>query len=165
MYFFSHNYLMQKIKVKFSPILVCVGLLFAANTVYADVKMNCRIYQNGNLLTTQEKTLQNKLLNSAWARNHPDQFANNYFRRKLCESVGLAENRQQRGQKITGMKYHGITVYNNNNYVSTNCKVQCVRADGDNTQAKNQNNSLNAHQENTKTLLLATGYIAGNAAN
>lgn len=154
------NRLNSKSKIKINPIFVGITLFFAISTVYADFKMNCSVYQDGNLLTTQEKTLESKQLNSAWARNHPDQFANNYFRRNLCESVGLAQERQQSGAKIRGVKYHGVTVYNNNNYVSTNCKVQCVQADGYGQQTT-QDNSLNAHQENTKTLSLATGYITG----
>lgn len=134
-------------------------LLLAINSAWADVKLNCNIYQDGKLLTTQEKTLTHQQLNSLWANNNPEKFANNYFKQSLCKSVGLAQDRKPADASIRGIKYHKVTVYKNKT-TSPSCKVRCLRADNNpSTQSPAQINTLDNHEKNIGTLSAATGYI------
>ena len=145
--------------MKLILILSSTLLFFSANTAWADIKMNCSVYQDNKLLTTQEKTLTSQQLNSSWANNHPDLFANNFYKQSLCKSVGLAKDRQTGNAVVRGVKYHNVTVYNNESVAAT-CKVKCVKADN-NTAPAEKLNTLDNHEQNMSTLSAATGYITG----
>lgn len=139
--------------------IILIFFLLTAQASWADIKMNCSIYQDNKLLTTQEKILTYQQLNSSWSRNHPDLFANNFFKESLCKSVGLAKPRQSGNAVVRGVQFHNVKVYSNET-VAPNCTVKCVQASSG-TQPANQ---LNNHQQNMSTLSAATGYITGLAS-
>ena len=134
-------------------------MLCIIRTAYADITFNCSVYQDNKRLTTQQKTIASQALNSSWATYHPEQFASNYFKQSLCESVGLGKNKKANDATIRGIKYHNITVYKNQDTAS-NCNVQCTKANSS-LQPVEENSALDAHNQHMKNLSLATGYITG----